>query len=109
MAHPRLLRRESTALVFVDLQERLHREVARKEAVASAAAKLAEAAKILGVPVVLAEHAAKAFGPTIEPLRSALAVARVAIDGGLARRETPVDLEPFLRDRMYRPDYRPYV
>lgn len=73
MAHPRLLRRESSVLLLVDLQERLHREVVRKDAVASAAAKLAEAAKLLGVPVLLAEHAAKAFGPTIEPVRSALA------------------------------------
>jgi nicotinamidase-related amidase len=73
MAHPWKLRRSDSILVFVDLQERLHREVVRKEAVASAAAKLAEAAKILGIPVVLAEHAAKTFGSTIEPLRSALA------------------------------------
>lgn len=73
MGHPRLLRREDAALVLVDLQDRLHREVVRKDAVASAATKLAEAAKILGVPVVLAEHAAKAFGPTIEPVRTALA------------------------------------
>ena len=42
-------------------------------------------------------------------LRIALAVARVAIDAGLAGRETPQELEPYLRDRMYRPDYRPYV
>ena len=42
-------------------------------------------------------------------LRIALAVARVAIDAGLAGRETPAELEPYLRDRMYRPDYRPYV
>jgi hypothetical protein len=42
-------------------------------------------------------------------LRIALAVARVAIDAGLAGRETPAELEPYLRDRMYRPDYRAYV
>jgi malate dehydrogenase (oxaloacetate-decarboxylating)(NADP+) len=42
-------------------------------------------------------------------LRIALAVARVAIESGLAGRETPPELEPYLRDRMYRPDYRPYV
>ena len=42
-------------------------------------------------------------------LQIALAVARVAIDAGLAGRETPAELEPYLRDRMYRPDYRPYV
>jgi malate dehydrogenase (oxaloacetate-decarboxylating)(NADP+) len=42
-------------------------------------------------------------------LRIALAVARVVIDAGLAGRETPADLEAYLRNRMYRPDYRPYV
>ena len=42
-------------------------------------------------------------------LRIALAVAGVAIDAGLAGRQTPAALEPYLRDRMYRPDYRPYV
>jgi malate dehydrogenase (oxaloacetate-decarboxylating)(NADP+) len=42
-------------------------------------------------------------------LRIALAVARVAIDAGLAGRETPAELESHLRNRMYRPDYRPYV
>jgi malate dehydrogenase (oxaloacetate-decarboxylating)(NADP+) len=42
-------------------------------------------------------------------LRIALAVARVAIDAGLAGRKTLSELEPCLRDRMYRPDYRPYV
>jgi malate dehydrogenase (oxaloacetate-decarboxylating)(NADP+) len=42
-------------------------------------------------------------------LRIALAVARVAIGTGLAARETPRELESYLRDRMYRPDYRPYV
>jgi malate dehydrogenase (oxaloacetate-decarboxylating)(NADP+) len=42
-------------------------------------------------------------------LRIALAVARVAIDAGLAGREVPAELEPYLRDRMYRPAYRDYV
>ena len=42
-------------------------------------------------------------------LRIALAVARVVIEAGLAGRDTPAELEPYLRDRMYRPDYRPYV
>jgi malate dehydrogenase (oxaloacetate-decarboxylating)(NADP+) len=42
-------------------------------------------------------------------LRIAVAVARVVVDAGLAARETPAELEPYLRNRMYRPDYRPYV
>jgi nicotinamidase-related amidase len=73
VAHPLLLRREDSVLVLVDLQERLHKEVVRRESVAANALRLAEAAAILGVPVILTEHAAKAFGPTIEPLRAALA------------------------------------
>ena len=72
MAHPRLLRRDDAVLVIVDVQERLHREMVRREAVASNALRLAEAAVILGMPVIVTEHAAKAFGPTIEPLRKAL-------------------------------------
>ena len=42
-------------------------------------------------------------------LRIALAVTRVVLDAGLAGRELPRDLEPYLRDRMYRPAYRDYV
>jgi malate dehydrogenase (oxaloacetate-decarboxylating)(NADP+) len=42
-------------------------------------------------------------------LRIALAVSRVVMESGLAQREIPPDLEQYLRDRMYRPDYRDYV
>lgn len=71
--HPSILRRDQAVLVFVDVQERLHAEMARRDAVLQNLLKLAEAARLLKVPVVLTEHAAKAFGPTIEPLRAALA------------------------------------
>lgn len=72
MAHPRLLRRADAVLVVVDVQERLHREMVRRDAVASNVLRLVEAATILGVPVIVTEHAVKAFGPTIEPVRAAL-------------------------------------
>lgn len=71
--HPSILRRDQAVLVLVDVQDRLHAEMARRDEVAVRLVKLAEAARILQVPVVLTEHAAKAFGPTIEPLRAALA------------------------------------
>lgn len=70
--HPSLLRRDQAVLVLVDVQERLHAEMPRRDEVALRLVKLAEAAKRLAVPVVLTEHAAKAFGPTIAPVRSAL-------------------------------------
>ena len=72
MSHPNLLQRDQAVLVVVDVQDRLHPEMARRDDVAANLLKLAEAAKVLGIPVVVTEHAAKAFGPTIEPLRSAL-------------------------------------
>jgi len=70
--HPQLLRRDQAVLILVDVQERLHAEMSRRDAVALNLLKLADAARLLKVPVVVTEHAAKAFGPTIEPLRSAL-------------------------------------
>jgi len=74
--HPSLLRRDQAVLVLVDVQDRLHAEMPRRDEVAVRLVKLAEAARVLQVPVIVTEHAAKAFGPTIEPLRAAL--------GGLA-------------------------
>ncbi len=70
--HPHLLRRQAAVLVLVDVQERLHAEVVRRDDVAANLVRLAGAAKILGLPVVVTEHAAKAFGPTIGSLRGAL-------------------------------------
>jgi len=74
--HPSLLRRDQAVLVLVDVQDRLHAEMPRRDEVAVRLVKLAEAARVLQVPVIVTEHAAKAFGPTIAPLQAAL--------GGLA-------------------------
>ncbi len=70
--HPHLLSRDRAALVLVDVQDRLLAEVVRREAVSANLLKLAESAKVLGLPVVVTEHSVKAFGPTIGPLRAAL-------------------------------------
>jgi len=70
--HPHLLHRDRAVLVIVDVQDRLHAEVVRREAVAANIVKLAEAAKVLKLPVVVTEHAVQAFGPTIGPVRAAL-------------------------------------
>lgn len=52
--------------------------------------------------------------PPLERIRDvshgiAMAVSRVVLEAGLAGREVPEDLDRYLRDRMYRPDYRSYV
>lgn len=73
MPHPHLLRRDQAVFVFVDVQDRLHAEMAGRDAVGGRLVKLAEASRILSIPVLVTEHAAKAFGPTIAPVRAALA------------------------------------
>ena len=73
MSHPHLLQRDQAVLVLVDVQERLHAEMPRRDDVAVRLVKLCETAKVLQVPIIVTEHAAKAFGPTIEPVRAALA------------------------------------
>lgn len=70
--HPNILRRDRAVLVLVDFQEKLHPHVARRDAVAAGAVKLAEAARVLGLPVLVTEHAVDVLGPTLEPLRAAL-------------------------------------
>jgi nicotinamidase-related amidase len=70
--HPHLLDRNRAVLVIVDVQDRLHAEIVRRDTVAANLVKLVEAAKVLKLPVVVTEHAVKAFGPTIEPVRAAL-------------------------------------
>jgi nicotinamidase-related amidase len=70
--HPHLLDRAKAVLVLVDVQERLFAEVVRQAAVEANLLKLSEAARVLGVPVVVTEHAAKAFGPTLPSLRASL-------------------------------------
>ncbi len=69
---PLVLRRDQAVAVFVDVQERLHPEVVRRDEVARNLVRLAKAVRILGVPAVVTEQAVKSFGPTIAPLREAL-------------------------------------
>jgi nicotinamidase-related amidase len=70
--HDLVMARERTALVLVDLQERLAKEVVRSDAVIANAAALVEAATVLGVPIVVTEHHARVFGSTVEAVRAKL-------------------------------------
>ena len=54
---------------LVDMQGRLMPVIHDNEAVLRAAHKLAQAARLLDVPVVATEHHAKMLGTTVEPLR----------------------------------------
>lgn len=67
-----LLRRGRSALVAIDLQERLMPAIADGEAVAKAAGSLIDAARMLGVPVVATEQYPKGLGPTVPAIAGCL-------------------------------------
>jgi len=63
-----LLDPESAALLLVDLQERLMAVIRDGEAVVARAVRLAEAARLLDVPVCATEQNPAGLGPTVAPL-----------------------------------------
>ncbi len=72
------------------------------------------AAKTLAHMVTEEELAAGTIYPDLAKIRQislaiAAAVARLAWEQGLARYAEPKDIRQYTRDRMYQPDYRPYV
>lgn len=69
---PRRLRRDQTALLVVDFQERLLPAIHDQENVVAAAVQLIQGAHELGVPILVTEQYPRGLGPTVEPVRTAL-------------------------------------
>ena len=69
---PALLRRDRSALVVIDMQERLMPAIADGDAVTRAAGILIEASRQLDVPVVVTEQYPKGLGPTVEAIAGRL-------------------------------------
>lgn len=69
------LHRDTTTLLIVDIQERLSAAMApvEMERVTANVLRLCQGASALGVPLLLTEQYPRGLGPTIEPLRAALA------------------------------------
>jgi nicotinamidase-related amidase len=70
MNHQFRLKVEDTALLVVDLQEKLLPKIINADDVARNATFMVKAAKTLGVPVLATEQYPKGLGSTVEPLRS---------------------------------------
>ncbi len=71
MANPEpLLKREDCVLVVIDVQEKLMPVIAERDAIIANVIKLAQFAKIVGLPVLVSEQAK--LGPTLEPLKLVL-------------------------------------
>jgi nicotinamidase-related amidase len=72
MNHQFRLKVEDTALLVVDIQEKLLPKILQAGEVLRNASFLVNAAKVLGVPVIATEQYPKGLGPTVEPIRGLL-------------------------------------
>ncbi|MBI3267646.1 MAG: isochorismatase family protein [Planctomycetes bacterium] len=73
MKHPSLLDRENSVLLVIDVQKKLVRDLLDREGVLGNVARIAQAARRLGVPTLLTEQNPDRLGPTVEPVAEALA------------------------------------
>jgi nicotinamidase-related amidase len=70
--NPRVLDRERTALIVIDVQEAFAKAVENFDEVAAQTAILVQGAKTLGLPVLVTEQYPRGLGDTVEPVREAL-------------------------------------
>lgn len=69
-----LLDRADSALVVVDIQERLAAVMSKRERVTTNTVHLIAAARLLALPVILTEQYPKGLGQTVDEVKSELAV-----------------------------------
>lgn len=70
--YPKLLTRDKSALLIVDIQERIYKVVRDYDNLVSNILKLIKGIKILGLPIYYTEQYAKGLGPTIQKIKSEL-------------------------------------
>jgi nicotinamidase-related amidase len=67
-----MLEADNTALLVVDIQEKLSRTMHAREELIANARRLIQGARVLGVPVILTEQNPKGLGPTVAEVRELL-------------------------------------
>jgi nicotinamidase-related amidase len=67
-----LLKRENALLIIVDIQERLAVAMSEKDRVVNNTIHLIEAARLLGLPVLVTEQYPKGLGPTVLEIKESL-------------------------------------
>ena len=63
-----MLTLENTALIVIDVQDRLFRVIHEKEALSENLQKLIQGVKVFGIPIILTEQNPRGLGPTIPEL-----------------------------------------
>ncbi|MDA8339432.1 MAG: isochorismatase family protein, partial [Nitrospiraceae bacterium] len=69
-----LLDKDNTALLIIDIQDRLANVMKTREEVVKNCLHLIELAKMLNIPVVLTEQYPKGLGPTVNEIKEQLPV-----------------------------------
>lgn len=72
MGSSRKLDRKATGLMIVDVQERLFPHIKQGKVAVKGMKLMIEAAKILGVPILVTEQYPQGLGPTVKPLKKCL-------------------------------------
>jgi nicotinamidase-related amidase len=75
-----LLARDKSQLLIVDVQDKLLDAISGKDRVVERCVRLVRAARTLDVPITLSEQYPQGLGPTVEPIREAVANAGFVID-----------------------------
>ena len=70
--HPKILQREKSSLIVIDIQEKLLPVIYESERVVDNAVKLINGFKILNSPIYFTEQYPKGLGPTESQIKSAL-------------------------------------
>ena len=68
-AEEALLSKDETALIIIDVQEKLFEKVEDKNRIADNICRLIRFANILGIPIILTEQYPEGLGPTIHRIR----------------------------------------
>ncbi len=63
---------EKTALLIIDVQDRLYRTMVEKEILAERIEKLIRGIRVLGIPMIATEQYPQGIGPTIPPIAALL-------------------------------------
>ena len=75
-----LLARDKSQLLIIDVQDKLLDAISGKDRVVERCVRLVRAARALDVPITLSEQYPQGLGPTVDPIREAIANAGFVAD-----------------------------
>lgn len=93
-----VLRRDSSTLLIIDMQERLVPVIADGASIVDRTERLAAIARKLVVPIVASQQYPKGLGPTVEPLASMLDARRIFDKAHFSCGDEPRLLDVLVRD-----------